>query len=160
MRFIDIAGLSAGLSAAGVALVVFAAKNFVGKLCKGNLLTLTALMSMLIVTLFRQGWLMPLSIFLGGLLSWVVSKVRPEWIVSGSKSSTSEDQTKIATTQKKLASFISMRTGAVLLFTWVGFLIANIVTVKEVRYSKARQMYWFDAFYRSGSLIFGGGQVV
>ena len=50
--------------------------------------------------------------------------------------------------------------GAILILLWAGTL-ATVITLRRQKPYEGdwRQLYWFEAFYRIGSIIFGGGQV-
>lgn len=50
--------------------------------------------------------------------------------------------------------------GAVLIVVWAALLLAATVAARAVPYKHAPPLHWFELFYRTGSLIFGGGQVV
>lgn len=50
-------------------------------------------------------------------------------------------------------------TGALLVALWAGVLVAVIVYRRHTDYVHHEALYWWEAFYRTGSIIFGGGQV-
>mmetsp|Transcript_26557 Transcript_26557/g.41569 ORF Transcript_26557/g.41569 Transcript_26557/m.41569 type:complete len:297 (+) Transcript_26557:102-992(+) len=51
--------------------------------------------------------------------------------------------------------------GAFLILTWLAILILTIILRSTMEYEgSARGLFWFESFYRTGSIIFGGGQVV
>ena len=50
-------------------------------------------------------------------------------------------------------------TGALLVAVWAGVLVAVIVLRRHTDYAHHEALYWWEAFYRTGSIIFGGGQV-
>ena len=50
-------------------------------------------------------------------------------------------------------------TGALLVAMWAGVLVAVIVLRRNTDYVHHEALYWWEAFYRTGSIIFGGGQV-
>lgn len=50
-------------------------------------------------------------------------------------------------------------TGALLVAMWAGVLVAVIVLRRQTEYVHHEALYWWEAFYRTGSIIFGGGQV-
>lgn len=50
--------------------------------------------------------------------------------------------------------------GSDVILVWLVVLIVTVVVRGKVDYSGAmRELYWFESFYRTGSIIFGGGQV-
>ena len=50
--------------------------------------------------------------------------------------------------------------GAFSMPAWIGIWIAVAAVVNTTDYDGNEAVYWFEAFYRTGSIIFGGGQVV
>ena len=50
-------------------------------------------------------------------------------------------------------------TGALLVALWAGVLVGVIVYRRHADYVHHEALYWWEAFYRTGSIIFGGGQV-
>lgn len=146
-----VSAIQAGLAAAGVALVVNACLGLGKKLCL-NLDTqliclVAACVSYYVSQHFKMhtSWVLPALIFAGGLTTRV----------------TRRGATLPAEEENHLSSLgLSMTGGAVLLLVWFVILIAAIVGRKVVPYEDLPQLHWFEAFYTTGSLIFGGGQVV
>ena len=54
---------------------------------------------------------------------------------------------------------VSRTVGAALAALWLAILIGGIVARSQLVYADARIVFWFESFWRTGSLIFGGGQV-
>ena len=57
---------------------------------------------------------------------------------------------------------INMWGGALLFFIWLGILIPVLVLVRVLPYDHKTEdtpLDWFEVFYRTGSIIYGGGQV-
>lgn len=55
-----------------------------------------------------------------------------------------------------------MKMGAVIIALWLGILIPVLVLVRTLDYDHRRDdtpLDWFEVFYRTGSIIYGGGQV-
>ena len=50
-------------------------------------------------------------------------------------------------------------TGALLVAIWAGVLVAVIVLRRNTDCAQHQALFWWEAFYRTGSIIFGGGQV-
>jgi len=50
-------------------------------------------------------------------------------------------------------------TGTVLVALWAGVLVFVIVYRRHTEYEAHKELFWWEAFYRTGSIIFGGGQV-
>lgn len=51
-------------------------------------------------------------------------------------------------------------TGLVLVIVWAAVLVFVIVYRRHADYESHKELFWWEAFYRTGSLIFGGGQVI
>ena len=49
--------------------------------------------------------------------------------------------------------------GAALVFAWPSLLVAVIILRRQTDYSSWKQLHWFESFYRTGSIVFFGGQV-
>ena len=54
---------------------------------------------------------------------------------------------------------VSRTVGAILILFWAVVLTVVIVLRRRLDYESHKELYWFEAFYRTGSIIFGGGQV-
>ena len=50
-------------------------------------------------------------------------------------------------------------TGAILVLAWAAVLVFVIVLRRHTDYASHKELFWWEAFYRTGSIIFGGGQV-
>ena len=50
--------------------------------------------------------------------------------------------------------------GSIVLALWIAVLVAVLVAAGQTEYVDQKELHWFAAFYRTGSIIFGGGQVV
>ena len=57
------------------------------------------------------------------------------------------------------SSYRARMAGLALLALWAGVLAAVMVAVALIPYESAKPLHWFEGFYRTGSFIFGGGQV-
>ena len=49
--------------------------------------------------------------------------------------------------------------GAALVVTWACLLAAAVTLRRQTDYSGWKQLHWFESFYRTGSIVFSGGQV-
>ena len=49
--------------------------------------------------------------------------------------------------------------GGILLAGWLILLVVILVLAGRISYSSNNELHWFAVFYRTGSIIFGGGQV-
>ncbi len=54
---------------------------------------------------------------------------------------------------------VSRTVGAVLVAAWLIVLVCTIVFRRRTDYESRKELHWWEAFYRTGSIIFGGGQV-
>ena len=55
---------------------------------------------------------------------------------------------------------LSIRGGAALIAAWAAILVTTIALRRLTPYEGGwRALHWFEAFFRTGSLIYGGGQV-
>ena len=55
---------------------------------------------------------------------------------------------------------LSPSTGAFLIIAWIITLVALGIVVSKTDYASSKEVHWFEAFWRAGSIIFGGGRVV
>ena len=55
---------------------------------------------------------------------------------------------------------LSASMGAFLIIVWIITLVALGIVVSKTDYASNKELHWFEAFWRTGSIIFGGGQVV
>lgn len=55
---------------------------------------------------------------------------------------------------------VSRAVGLVLIAAWAIVLVLTIVFRRRTEYAERKELYWWEAFYRTGSIIFGGGQVI
>ena len=54
---------------------------------------------------------------------------------------------------------VSKAVGLVLIFLWLAVLVVTIVLRRHTSYEARKELHWWEAFYRTGSIIFGSGQV-
>jgi chromate transporter len=144
-------GLVSGLAAAGISLVAGAAVNLNKKINSTRELLVISTTSAVIAFYWPQPWTFPCLILLGGLTTMVLSQVLKR---QGSTPS-----------QKNMAAGVghlgfNKLGGGILLAVWIAVLIAVLVAAGQTSYVDQKELHWFAAFYRTGSIIFGGGQVV
>lgn len=143
--------LTAGVSAVGVALVASAAKGLLIKLCNTELLAIIGTLSAAAAIYWNPPWLFPLIIFVGGIIT----------IVSNRNKDMRMKDTDNDGGVKSLG--VGMKVGAAIIFVWLAVLIVVLVLVRTLDYdhrAKSNALDWFEVFYRTGSIIYGGGQVV
>lgn len=145
-------GLIDGLAAVGVALVAVAAKGLVSKACRDPLTSIICLASAVISTTATASWLFPVLIVGGGCVTLAVNSARGTDMamqaVSGADGVQSFGLGRVA--------------GAMLLVVWFAML-ASVTALRAVTdYGNhwVQPLHWFESFYRIGSLVYGGGQVV
>ena len=129
-----------GLKVAAVAVVAQAVWSMAGKLCTDKPRIAMALMSAGLILLSAQAWLQPLLILLGAIAGWLML------------SKTQAAQTK--TVEFKHGKFHLPMLWLVLFFV----LLVGLPTLARTTAQPAVKL--LDSFYRSGSLVFGGGHVV
>jgi chromate transporter len=139
-------GLVAGLAAAGVALVAGAAQLLVRNICKGRLLQVLCTLAAVVAYYWPKPWTFPALIVIGGLVTLVAKR---------------KDVIQVAEMKAGVEKLgFNKLGGAILLVGWVVILVVCIVLAGKISYDDAKELHWFAVFYRTGSVIFGGGQVV
>mmetsp|Transcript_20186 Transcript_20186/g.50509 ORF Transcript_20186/g.50509 Transcript_20186/m.50509 type:complete len:369 (+) Transcript_20186:1-1107(+) len=139
-------GISAGLSAAGVALVVSAAVGLANGQCKDHITSRLCLMSAVVAYYYQSNWIFPLLIVIGGSVTSYTKR-------NDDLALKDKDETIHHLGLNKTA-------GACLVLAWIAILATVTVLTNTTDYADAKELHWFEAFFRTGSIIFGGGQVV
>jgi len=167
-------GFTAGLSAAGVALVVSAADGL-ARSQGGKTLTTKILcgISATVAYYYASAWLFPSLIAFGGVITYVESVLKSSRGKNQKVYETKDDNMyKIRKEQEKnyetaedvvdnVANLgLTPLVGGILLSFWIASLITLGVLVANTEYEGNKELHWFEAFWRTGSIIFGGGQVV
>jgi len=137
-----------GFGSTGVALVAGAAVALLTKLCPTRTLQVLAGISAVFAFYYPKTWVFPVLILFGGIVSWVERRKEP---IKASEYGERVDRLGF----NKIG-------GAVLWFLWAGVLVGVIVARSQTNYAhkSIKPLHWFETFYRIGSIIFGGGQVV
>lgn len=99
-----------------------------------------------VVTVFYYSptWMFPVLLVAGGLITLATGQ-------SSSTASPAEDDVQNVG--------VGRGVGTVLMVIWITLLAASIAVRQNTSYSSHKVFHWWEAFYRIGSLIFGGGQV-
>jgi chromate transporter len=141
-------GLVSGLSVAGVALVVDAAVNLSNGQCnKNNMTRLLGLTSACFAYYYKTAWLFPLLIVFGGLVSYFFGP--------------NKDIAEKNERDDEVASYGATKiVGGFLILSWAVVLVLMVTVASQTEYDSNQYSHWFAAFFRTGSIIFGGGQVV
>jgi chromate transporter len=138
--------LSAGLSAAGVALVVSAAVGLAKGQCKDQTTSALCLMSAVVAYYYVSNWIFPLLIVVGGLTTIYANRGAP---------------VKMPDANETIAHLgLSKVGGGLLILAWIVIWVVVVSFTSTMEYADNKELHWFEAFYRTGSIIFGGGQVV
>lgn len=116
-----------------VGFIAVAAFRIGKKVIKGKITLVLFLLAMLVTYFFRNAWVFPLVLILGGITTIIASKEKNLW-----------HHVKINPPYRYLIAFVLIAIGSVLL---------NILFDQRI-------LYIFQSFYRYGYLVIGGGQVV
>ena len=139
-------GVSAGLSAAGVALVVSAAVGLAKGQCKDQTTSALCLMSAVVAYYYVSNWIFPLLIVVGGLTTVYANR---------------KALVKMPDANETIAHLgLSKVGGGLLILAWIVIWVVVVSFTSTTEYADNKELHWFEAFYRTGSIIFGGGQVV
>jgi chromate transporter len=139
-------GLVAGLAAAGIALVASAAQALVRNVCKRRTTLVLATAAAVVAFYYPKPWTFPALIVAGGVVTAVLMR----------KETVKVDD--ISAGVETLG--FSKAGGAALAALWIAALAALVALAADSDYYSNRELHWASAFYRTGSVIFGGGQVV
>ena len=140
-------GVSAGLSAAGVALVVSAAVGLAKGQCKDQTTSALCLMSAVVAYYYVSNWIFPLLIVVGGLTTIYANRK-----ALGEDARRERDHRALGLEQGGRRDF--------LILAWIVIWVVVVSFTSTTEYADNKELHWFEAFYRTGSIIFGGGQVV
>ncbi|CAM9717680.1 unnamed protein product [Chrysoparadoxa australica] len=151
---------AAGLGPAAVALVFIAAFKLGVKVCSGStrLKYVLALISACVTLLINgdedidkaaSAWVFPLMLVLGGLTTLADEKRRPGVY---EKIQVKQDSSEVDT-YKRVG--IPVYAGAIIIISWITLLIIAVSVFPEDGLGGL-----FESFFRIGSIIYGGGQVV
>lgn len=136
---------ASGLAAVGVALVASAATRLSQTTCKDSTTRIIAAVAVVVVVMHPATWVFPLLIVFGGLVT--LCQLRCEELAENVESATPD----------VWSLGVSKGVGVALTALWLGILIMGMI---GRRFLSWQVFLWWEAFYRVGSLIFGGGQVV
>ena len=147
-----LSALANGFGAVGVALVAGAAVGLLTKLCATKTLGVLAGISAVFAYYYPTAYMFPVLIVFGGAVSWFVRRKEPV-LVDAEKEELDREVESLG---------LGRVGGAVLILIWICTLVGTIVARSLTSYSNHAMLplHWFEAFFRIGSIIFGGGQVV
>lgn len=141
-------GLASGVAAVGVALVASAAKSMCRKLCATPILAAICTVTAVIAFYWPKPYTFPAVIVGSGLfaIAWSYYKKQPP-----------KPKSEIDKSVGKHG--FGMLGGAVLVVIWISVLVVTLVTRRASK-NPSLLLQWWEVFYRTGSIIYGGGQVV
>ena len=141
-------GFASGLGSVGVALVVGAAIGLSAKTAPDRETKLLNLIAAVVSYMYTSAWIFPALILFGGIVTYIRDLKKPVNEAPGDEGIQSYGMSKVG--------------GACLILLWAVILVVCIVLRTAVLdyQGSAMALYWFETFYRIGSYIFGGGQVV
>ncbi|CAI5951699.1 unnamed protein product [Closterium sp. NIES-64] len=139
-----LSALSAGLAAVAVALVAEAAVILGKKMCRNKVTRVLCVASAVITFYYATQWIFPTVILLGGVVTYFTERNKP---IPPQRSDI-----------QRLG--VSPLVGGMLLFAWIAILVGSIVYKNATSYESAKWIHWFEGFYLTGSVTYGGGQVV
>ncbi|GAB4823068.1 hypothetical protein N2152v2_010114 [Parachlorella kessleri] len=130
----------------GIALVASAARELVAKICKDRLNQTICVAAAVIAYYYPKPWTFPSLIVAGGLITLVFKR---------------KDVIKVEEVRVGVERLgFNKLWGSVLLASWIVVLVLVVVFAGRTDYNSHKELHWFTVFYRVGSVIFGGGQVV
>jgi len=159
-------GLTAGLSAAGLALIISAADAFTRSQTKTLTTKVLCTSSAVVVYYYQSAWLFPSIIAIGGAVTTCEAHVRD--VREKKKSGHVFDRNAMRDVLDERDAHVdevahlglAPPMGAFLIITWIITLVALGIVVSKTNYASNKELHWFEAFWRAGSIIFGGGHVV
>ena len=152
---------TAGVSVAGAVLVVSAGDSLARSQAKTPTTKALCALSAVVSYYYATAWLFPTLIAFGGCVTVFEAhqrEKRAKTLDANASASASADADADADEVAHLG--VKPITGACLIISWLATLIALIVVESNTDYATNKELHWFSTFWRVGSIIFGGGQVV
>jgi len=152
---------TAGVSVAGAVLVVSAGDSLARSQAKTPTTKALCALSAVVSYYYATAWLFPTLIAFGGCVTVFEAhqrEKRAETLDASASASASADADADADEVAHLG--VKPITGACLIISWLATLITLIVVESNTDYATNKELHWFSTFWRVGSIIFGGGQVV
>ena len=125
-------------------MVASAAKSLTHKTCTTKITMAINATAAVVVYYYSPTWIFPVLLVLGGLVT----------LVACQNDTSSQDVEDIESLG------VGRSFGTVLIVTWLVVLVASIAAREGTSYHTHKELHWWESFYRIGSLIFGGGQVM
>lgn len=139
-------GIVAGVSAVGVALVASASKGLLMKLCNTNTTAIIGTLAAGAAIYWSEPWLFPLLIAIGFIITNITDR--------------KEDRTLKGSDGGVESLGMGMWGGGALVVVWLAVLGVVLALARTVYEHGDGPLNWFEVFFRTGSIIYGGGQVV
>ena len=154
--------LAAGLSAAGAGLIASAADALARSQATTPTTKVLCLASAAAACYRQTAWLFPALIALGGCATTLEARAREKEAKRRDGEASAAREGAIGDEDAEEAARLGFGTavGAALIAGWVVALVALGIAVSRTDYASNKALHWFEAFWRTGSIIFGGGQVV
>lgn len=160
-----------GLNAAGVALVMSAAIGLGNKACGEGHTKFYALATAVVTHFIFTFWLAPFLIIICGVINLMylrcTRREKEAPLVTSKDAEGLELQPRDEKPVAQLDDLVGVSSfgvgrgvGAVLICLWLGILFAGTFATERFAYEDMKWLFWFMAFYRSGAIIWGGGQVL
>ncbi|CEM39786.1 unnamed protein product [Vitrella brassicaformis CCMP3155] len=141
--------LNGGLSATGIALVWAAAVGLGRKTMKDKVTIALGVLSAVVSYYHGEPYIFPTLIVFGGLTTIAFHTYMKTDLTLKDKDH-----------ETTVGQGIPMWLGGTLIAAWLSVLLIVVVWRSQLDYEDAKALFWFESFYRTGSMIFGGGQVV
>eukprot|EP00164_Ancoracysta_twista_P010228 GFYU01015375.1.p1 GENE.GFYU01015375.1~~GFYU01015375.1.p1 ORF type:complete len:447 (+),score=112.68 GFYU01015375.1:162-1502(+) len=165
--------LQSSLGSAGAGLVAVAAWKLGGKLCTDDVTKGLAVFSLVMSMMFNKAYVFPSLLVFGGAITYGLdwrkrNAPQDKEELEGTEMATIDNQTASGDAEAGAAGnkafgaievqFNMTKTfGGCLILAWLVILIV-LISIRNV--TDIQPILWLEVFYRIGSLIFGGGQVV
>jgi len=147
-----LSGIERGLACSAVSLVAIAVLRLGSKIIKTPFHQLLCVLTASITVVVQQNWIFPTVIIAAGLITFIYNLIKKEEDLPTDPNEKKEKETVYEIT-------ISPKTGALLIAIFVINLVILELVVR-VFGVKDRLVQLLELFYRFGSLIIGGGQVL
>ena len=154
--------LAAGLSAAGAGLIASAAASLTRSRAKTATTKVLCATSAVVACYHQTAWLFPALIAFGGCATTCEARARERWAKKedGETRGAREDASGDEDAEEVAHLGLTPAVGGCLIVGWIVALVALGIAVSKTDYASNKELHWFEAFWRTGSIIFGGGQVV
>ena len=154
---------TAGVSVAGAVLVVSAGDSLARSQAKTPTTKALCALSAVVSYYYATAWLFPTLIAFGGCVTVFEAHQREKRVKKlDANTDVNANASASADADADEVAHLGVKpiTGACLIISWLATLITLIVVESNTDYATNKELHWFSTFWRVGSIIFGGGQVV